>query len=135
MLPMSTPKKPRTSVHGSTAQRTNVLLEKIASEFRAFGEGQTALQKEFGSFNIALLEVGRDVEWMKPVVKTLAPVPDELRSQSDILRKVTTDLEGLRYSSAVANREIEAVKTELRLVRSDLTTFSKRLEAVEAKSL
>ena len=129
---MSEPKKPK-KANGAEARRTNVLLEKLTSDFRTFGEGLTAVQKRLDAIEAAVLETGRDVEWMKPVVKALAPVPDELRSQSDMLRKMTEGLAVLRYSNGTINREIEAVKTELRLVRSDVNAFGKRLEAVEAR--
>jgi len=130
---MSTPKKPRPSANGSEARRTNVLLEALKKELSLVAEAVSGLteRSERNERRTARLETG--LELITPVVKSLAPVPDELKSLADVVRKVPGDLDTLTFVSAKTTREMEAVKTELRLVRSDLTTFSKRLEAAEAR--
>ena len=116
------------------ARRTNVLLESLTKDVNAVAEAVGGLPGRLDRVERTLSDVALDVDVMKPVVKSLASVPDELRSQADVLRKAARDLNELTYSSAKTNQELDTVKTELRLVRSDLTTFEKRLDTVEAKA-
>ena len=131
---MSTPKKPRTKANGDTVQRTNVLLEALKKDLSVVAEAVSGLteRSERIERRTARLEAGLDL--ITPIIKPLAPVPDELKSLADVVRKVSSDLETLTFVSAKTTREIEAVKTELKLVRSDLNAFGKRLEVVEAKA-
>jgi len=61
---------------------------------------------------------------------------DEVKSMADVVRSIKTELFWLKASVATRS-ELETVKTELRLVRSDLATLEKRLSpselAVEAR--
>ena len=129
-LPKSAKKLPTVA---EEARHTSVLLETIHKEIQVIAEGQNSLRSELDTVKSAVLDVSSDVERMKPIVHSLAPVPDELESLGDVLRKTAKDVGALTYSTAKANQELETVKTELRLVRSDLKTIDERLSTAENK--
>ena len=57
---------------------------------------------------------------------------DEVKSLADIVRSIKTELFWLK-SSVASRSDLEVVKTELRLVRSDLAALGKK--AVEEATL
>ena len=57
---------------------------------------------------------------------------DEVKSVADVLRSIQTELFWLK-SSVASRSDLEVVKTELRLVRSDIGTFDKKLSGAKAK--
>jgi len=114
------PHKPlKEPTSAAQARRTNALLEALGKEVTLVAEGVVDLQ--------------RRLKRVEEETATLPPLRDEVKSMGDILRTVARDLDGMRYSTAKTSQETEALKTELRLVRSDLSTFTKRLSEVEAK--
>ena len=54
---------------------------------------------------------------------------DEVKSVADVVRSIQTELFWLK-SSVAGRSDLESVKTELRLVRSDLAGLEKRLSSV-----
>ena len=125
--------KPRKSAKNSEARRTNVLLESIQKDIRLLAERVSGVRSELATVKDAVGELDAEMRLVKPVVQALAPVPDELKSMADVLRTHGEDLKVLRYTTGKSSQELESVKTELRLIRSDLSTFTKRLSEVEAK--
>lgn len=128
------PRKPaKRPTSTSESRRTNVLLEEIRATLSVIAEDQRGLRSEFGTFKAALLETSERVKRLEPMARTLAPVPDELKSLADVVRKLGKDMELVTFSSSRSNQELEAVKTELRLLRSDLRALEKRLSGAESK--
>ncbi len=115
------------------ARRTNVLLEELRKEFRVFGEGLAAVRGELKSVKSAVVELDAGLREVTPIVRTLTPVPDELKSLADVVRTLGKNMELVQYSTNRHSHELEAVKTELRLIRSDLNASAKRLTEVETR--
>ena len=101
------------------ARRTNVLLESIQREMTLMAEG--------------VVDVRARVRRMEDEVASLPPLRDEVKSIGDGLRSLVKDIEFFKYSAARTPQELEAVKTELRLIRSDLHAFEKRLTPLETR--
>ena len=72
------PKKPTSS----PAQRTNVLLENLATDFRTFGEGQAALLSDMKYVKDSVLELSKDVTFLKDVARI--ELPEIRRATKDI---------------------------------------------------
>ena len=68
---MASPRKPKKST-SSQAQRTNVLMENIAAEFRAFGEGLSAVRSDVASVKVIVERLDKDMALIKPAVKSLS---------------------------------------------------------------
>ena len=114
------PNKPlKTPTASEEARGTNVLLEALGKEVTLVAEGVVDLQRR-------LTRVEEDTT-------SLPPLRDEVKSIGDIVRTLAKNLQGVTFSTAKSSQDIENVKTELRLIRSDLTTFDKRLTTVEEK--
>jgi len=65
-------------------------------------------------------------------IKALRSLPDEIKSIRDLLRSLERKVIVMEFQSA-KNFEFDAVKTELRLIRSDLSALENKLAPVEAK--
>ena len=121
---MRPPRKPA-PVPSNTdeSRRTNVLLEALRKKFHAFGEGLAAARRKLGSVKAAVGDLDADMRLVK----------DEFKSMANVLRAHGEDLKVLRYTTGESSRELEHVKTELRLIRGDLNAYAKRLADVEAR--
>lgn len=105
--------------NNSETQRTNVLLETLQKDVSVIAEGVVDVQ-------------GR-VKRLEDDLGSLTPLCDEVKSMGDVLRGVAKELDVVRFSTTESHHELGRVKTELRLIRSDLKAFDKRLALVEAK--
>ncbi len=130
---MSAPKTPRKNANDRAANRTNVLLEALQKDIRLVAEAVSGLTGKVEAVSRRVATVEGTLGVIEPVVRSLAPVSDELKSLADVLRSLRKDMDVVKFATSRGSQEIEAVKIELRLIRSDLNTFTKRLEAVEAK--
>lgn len=109
---MESPKKPSKQPSlpsQDEARRTNVLFEKLMSEFRTFGEVQSDLRDRVGRMETDLHTVKEDVTVLKLAV----------RSQGETLRSHGEDL--------------SAIKSNVAEIKADLKKYNERLEVVEAK--
>ena len=99
------------------ARRTNILLEKLASEFRSFGEGVSDVRERVQKIEKRLDQSDNDMtNFVKPVLQSLRTVPNHL----DNLSKQLDQLEG----------DVRELKKGL---REKLETYDHRLSAAEAK--
>jgi len=87
-------KKLRKPVKNSESRRTNVLLEKLAADFRTFGEGLT-------SVNQGLDRLAKDVE-----------------SLSDWAGKFSLELQALRTDVNEVKKDLKDVKDHLAMVEA-----------------
>lgn len=69
--------------------------------------------------DVRLEELSRDI-------KSLLSLPDELKSIRDVLRSLESTVNQIEFFGAKKG-ESDAVKTELRLIRSDLAALEKKL--------
>ncbi len=81
------------------------------------------------SLDARLAAIERRLEAWEPIVETLAPVRDEIKSLADVASGISKELFWIKAFADKASLEAEAAKTESRLVRSDLGVLSKRLSA------
>lgn len=81
--------------------------------------------------NALLASIQKDIMTVAKAVSGstshLKSLPDEIRSMADVLQSVNKKLILMEFSM-VGTADLEAVKTELRLVRSDLDALGKRLD-------
>ena len=100
----------------SEARRTNVLLEKLRSEFRTFGEGLTAVrQKVESTFD----QVGRNFE--------------AIQRLNDRVTALEGRVVALDERVAALDGRLAKVAGDVADVKNDLKTFIQRLDSVEAK--
>ena len=112
-------KPPPQSTGADETRRTNMLLESLRKEITLVAEG--------------VVDVRRRLKKVEGETALLPTLRDEVKSLGDVLRSTVDDLKALRFFTGDTPRELEAVKTELRLVRSDLSAYAKRLETAEAR--
>jgi chromosome segregation ATPase len=116
---VKTPKKPSKEPSlpsQDESRRTNVLLEKLMSEFRTFGE----------SLSIVRDRVDRmepDVRQMKDDMQLMKLVSDTVREN---LRTIKTDV-------ALHSGDLRTIKSDVAEIKADLKSYNQRLEVVEAK--
>ena len=114
------------------SRRTNVLLEKLRSEFRTFGDGLSAIRDKLNStFN----QVGRNTE-------TLGRVEDRLTAVESDVSVLKEDVAGLKSDVGVLKEDVAEIKTDVSALKKDvaeikgpLQTFDQRLVSVESKVL
>jgi len=64
-----------------------------------------------------------------PVEKTLGLLRDEVKSLADAIRALTKEVAVLKFGIP-SNHDVEAMKAELRLVRSDVVSLDKKFSTV-----
>lgn len=102
----------------SESRRTEVLLEKLLGDFKTFGEGLSAVRERVERMGPKIDQTAEDVELIKLVSRKNT---DEIQTLKGWVRKISEDNESL--------------KLDIKLLRDDLKTYTKRLETVEAKLL
>src|SRR5258708_7863668 len=127
IIPVKSPKKPSKELSlpsQDESRRTNVLFEKLMSEFRTFGEGQADLRERVGRIETDLHTVKEDVVVLKSAVRTNG---QEIHSLKDAVQGNTEDIRSLKEA---VQGNTEAIHS----MRADLKNINQRLEVVEAKS-
>jgi chromosome segregation ATPase len=98
------------------ARRTNVLFEKLISEFRAFGES---------------LSIVRDrVDRMEPDVRQMREDMQLMKLVSDSVRE---NLRTIKSDVAIHSGDLRTIKSDVAEIKADLKNYNQRLEVVETK--
>ena len=133
---MTRPPRPATKP-ADEARRRNVLLEAMGKDIRVAAEAMADIQPKITSIDNRIVTLEADMAIIKPAVqkntKDFIALRDEVKSMGDTLRTLTNDVEGMKFFTIETKREFEGVKTELRLVRGDVSGFTSRLATVESK--
>ncbi len=128
---MSEIRKPKKPARPATQRGENVLVESLRNEISVVAEGVSGLASRVSNVENSLSDIRAKLDVIEPIARSTAPVPDEVKSIGDVLRKVSDELKMIRFAMATSG-DVDDLKTELRLVRSDLSTLDKRLATVEA---
>lgn len=121
-LPKKSPKEPSLPTQDES-RRTNVLLEKLTSEFRIFGESLSDVRDRVGRVETKIDKHGEDIDVLKSAVRSNA---QEIRSLKEAVQGNTVAIQG----NTVA---IQGNTKDIRDIREDLKKFNRRLEVVETK--
>jgi hypothetical protein len=109
---MESPKNPQEPALPSQdeSRRTNVLLEKILSEFRTFGEAQSLLRARVDKIEPDLHEVKENVTILKAAAQShtnaIQAMRDAIRANTDAIQVMHADLKGI-------NQRLTVVETKL----------------------
>jgi chromosome segregation ATPase len=112
---MNPPKKSPTA-QNTEARRTNVLLESLQSQFRTFGEELQSVREKVERMEPKIDQMTEDVELLKLISK-----------------KNADDIQTLKGWAIKYSNDNESIKLELKLVRDEVKSVSKRLESAEAR--
>ena len=119
------PVKPARMPSGATeSRRTNMLLEKLRSEFKAFRDGLKSLGKRLDILEPTLGQVSQDtsllITWS--------------RQFSLDLKTVQTDVSMLKTDLAVLKTDVAVLKTDVSEMKNDLKDVKGRLTTVETQA-
>ncbi len=98
------------------SRRTNVLFEKLMSEFRAFGESLSIVRERVDRMEPDVRQTRDDMQLMKLVSDTVR----------DNLRTIKSDV-------ALHSGDLRTIKSELAEIKAELKSYNQRLEVVETK--
>jgi len=106
IISVKTPKKPSKEPSLPTqdeSRRTNVLLEKLMSEFRTFGEAQSIMRERLDRMEPDLHAVKEDVAILKVAARSHT---DAIRANTEVTHAMQIDLKNI-------NQRLEVVEVKL----------------------
>ena len=120
-LPPMPAKKP--SNH-SEARRTNVLLEAIQKDITLLSEGFADVHREVDGLKTWRTKSTEELDLIKAIV----------RQNADDVSRLTEDMGLLKRVAVIDHpKRFDAVELQLKLLRDDVKTLTRRLETAEAK--
>ena len=99
---MKSPKKPSLPSQDES-RRTNVLFEKLMSEFRTFGDAVSAVRERVDRIEPKLDKQGEGIEILKAAARTHT---DAINANTEAIRAVQADLKNI-------NQRLEVVEAKL----------------------
>lgn len=98
------------------ARRFNVLLEKMYSEFKVFGESLSDVRNRVGRIEIKLDARGEEIEIFKSAVRTngqdINLLKDAVHSNTDAIRANTEAIHAMHFELKNMNHRLEVVEAK-----------------------
>ncbi len=112
---MKLPKKPSLPSQDES-RRTNVLFEKLMSEFRTVGESVSAIRERVDRIEPKLDKQGEDIEILKAAARSHT---DAIRANTEATHSIQDD--------------VVTLKSDVAEIKGDIKGYNQRLEVVESK--